>query len=163
MGRSIEHNVTLYNTLERLRDGHDRDTNPSCITASLLLIRTLRHLRVLIDEGAGPAELLNYIIEVTNYYEYLVKRSEDRHSWYANNVQQTIRYAKLFKGNKRLGSLPVYLFLDFMKDLSRINDFNTGLELWTACIRTLDQMASAKMKNDDFFTSPSLELRVYST
>ncbi|CAE6471476.1 unnamed protein product [Rhizoctonia solani] len=133
IGRSVEHETTLFKVLQRLRAGYDPDTNPSCTAASLLLMRTLRHLKLLMDKGASPVDLIHYIIEATNYHEFLMKRYGDNYSWRAKNVEQTIRYAKLFKGNKERGPLPVYLFLDFMRDLSRVNDFNTGQVTLLTC------------------------------
>ncbi|CAE6483102.1 unnamed protein product [Rhizoctonia solani] len=133
MTRSAGHRITLFDALQRVRGGYDRDTNPSCISASNLLIRILRHLRDFMHQGASPADLLHYIIEATNYHEFLMQNFTKNYSRRARNVQRTIQYAKLFKGKKELGPMPVRLFLDFMRELSRVDDFNTGKVTLLTC------------------------------
>ncbi|ELU38292.1 UvrD-helicase domain-containing protein [Rhizoctonia solani AG-1 IA] len=118
MTRSAGHRITLFDALQRVRGGYDRDTNPSCISASNLLTRILRHLRDFMHQGASPADLLHYIIEATNYHEFLMQNFTKNYSRRARNVQRTIQYAK---------PMPVRLFLDFMRELSRVDDFNTGV------------------------------------
>ncbi|CAE6512091.1 unnamed protein product [Rhizoctonia solani] len=148
IGRSIEHHITLFDVLERLQSELDPDTTPPSAAVANTLIRMVQCLRALMEEGASPVDLIHYIIEATNYYAYLRKEFGDGYSWRARNVQQTIRYARNFRGSKESGNSVLFAFLDFMRDLSRANDFNTGTIL---------------MKNDDCFTSPAHERNVYYT
>ncbi|KAJ1302872.1 hypothetical protein OPQ81_003172 [Rhizoctonia solani] len=126
IGRSIKHNTTLFNVFQRLHSGVERDTNPSSVVTITLLIQIIRRIRALQDEATGPADLLHYIIEATSYRGYLMNEFRNDYSWRAKNVEQTIRYARSFKGSKEAGNLQVFAFLEFMRDLSRADNINTG-------------------------------------
>ncbi|KAL5640467.1 hypothetical protein ACGC1H_007647 [Rhizoctonia solani] len=132
IGRSIKHGITLFSTLERLENGIDHDTSPSSIAATRLLIQVLGHLRYLIQGGASPVELIHYIIEATNYHHYLMKEPK-LYSWRDWSVQQTLKYARNFKGGSGSSMSSVMAFFDFMRDLSRVNDLNTGKVTLLTC------------------------------
>ncbi|CUA78403.1 DNA helicase II / ATP-dependent DNA helicase PcrA [Rhizoctonia solani] len=131
--RSIEHNITLFNVLERLQSGLDPDTNPSSRHPATLLIQVLTRLRALMEEGASPVELLRYVIGAINYHQYLMKRGLKEFSWRNRSVEETMKYARNFKSGKGPSILSVIAFLDFMRDLSRVNDLNTGKVTLLTC------------------------------
>ncbi|CAE6414805.1 unnamed protein product [Rhizoctonia solani] len=133
MHRSIEHNITLFNVLERLQSGLDPDTNPSSRHPATLLIQILTRLRALMEEGASPVELLRYVIGAINYHQYLMKRGLKDFSWRNRSVEETMKYARNFKSGKGPSILSVIAFLDFMRDLSRVNDLNTGKVTLLTC------------------------------
>ncbi|CAE7140535.1 unnamed protein product [Rhizoctonia solani] len=127
IGRSIKHGLTLFDTWERLRNGLDTDTTPSSIAAATLLSQVLVHLRSLIKSGASPVELIYYIIKSADYHQYLkTKGPEKGHSWRVDNVKQTIQYARQFRGGEGSSMMSVIALLEFMRNLSSINNLNTG-------------------------------------
>ncbi|KEP47933.1 UvrD/REP helicase [Rhizoctonia solani 123E] len=129
---SVQHGITLFSALERLQSGIDHDTSPSSMEAATLLIQVLRHLRNLIQSGASSVELIHYIIGATNYHQYLMKEPKS-YSWRDKSVQQTLQYARNFKGNRSSSMSSVIAFLEFMRDLSRVNDLNTGKVTLLTC------------------------------
>ncbi|KDN34896.1 hypothetical protein RSAG8_12036, partial [Rhizoctonia solani AG-8 WAC10335] len=135
VGRSIAHGITLFDTLERLESGLDHDTSPSSKAAATLLIQVLRHLRNLMQDGAGPVELIHYIIEATDYHQYLMNKFRNDYFWRDKSVQQTLQYARNFKGSysKESSISSVVAFFNFMRDLSRVNDLNTGKVTLLTC------------------------------
>lgn len=124
--RSIKGKIPMFDLLEGICTKSTTDLN-RIKTQLEQCVGLIKHMKILLDQGAPPADFIKHIIDTIDYEGYLDSTAGKLATWRKNNVQSFLKFARNFYQPKSdIYIPPIQGFLNLLNELSKANNADVG-------------------------------------